>query len=585
MVKIGIRPIIDGREGENGIRAGLEGQTMAMAKAAAELITSNCKDRFGNPVECVISDTTIGGVYEAAQCAEKFAREGVCATLSVTPCWCYGMETMDMDPLMPKAIWGFNGTEMPGAVYLAATMAAHAQKGLPAFSIYGRDVQDSDDSTIPNDVAEKILRFAKAAAAVGQMKGKSYLSCGNVSMGIVGSMVDSAFFQDYLGMRCEQVDMTEFVRRIELGIYDKEEYEKARRWVNEKCKEGIDNNKYPSDRARKDWEWEFTIKCALIARDLLVGNDKLVELGYREEGLGRNAIAGGFQGQRQWTDYFPNTDFPEAILNSSFDWNGIRAPYIFATENDSLNAVSMLFGHLLSNTAQVFADVRTFWSPEAVKRVAGIELTGYAENGIIHLLNSGSASLDGTGEQESNGKPVMKPHWEITQQDVDRCLEAVRWCPANKGYMRGGGFSSCFKTRGNMPVTMTRLNLVKGLGPVLQLAEGYTVELPEDAHNILNERTDPTWPTTWFAPRLNGKGVFKDAYSVMANWGANHSALSYGHIGADIITLASMLRIPVTMHNVDEKDIFRPASWSAFGTVNIESADVLACKNYGPIYG
>ena len=583
MMKIGIRPTIDGRE--RGVRETLEVQTMDMAKSAAALISGNLKDREGNPVQCVIADTTIGGVYEAAQCAEKFAREGVCATLTVTPCWCYGSETMDMDPLMPKAVWGFNGTERPGAVYLAAVLAAHTQKGLPAFSIYGHDVQDADDTTIPEDVQEKILRFARSAVAVGEMKGKSYLSSGSVSMGIAGSIVNPDFFESYLGMRCEQVDMSEYIRRIEEGIYDKDEFDKAMAWVKQNCKEGRDVNDSPSSRERKDWEWEFTVKCALIAKDLMGGNQKLIDMGYREEGLGHNAIAGGFQGQRQWTDHFPNADFVESILCSSFDWNGKRTPYVFATENDALNGTSMLLGHLLTNTASIFSDVRTYWSPEAVKRVTGKKLTGAAANGIIHLINSGATCLDGTGEQEKDGTPAMKPYWEITDEEVQKCLNATDWCPGDKGYFRGGGYSSHFKTRGGMPVTMSRINLVKGLGPVLQIAEGWTVELPKDVHDMLEERTNPTWPTTWFAPRLSGKGAFTDVYSVMANWGANHGAINYGHIGADLITLASMLRIPVNMHNVEEGKVFRPSAWNAFGTENREGADYLACKNFGPVYG
>jgi L-fucose/D-arabinose isomerase len=583
MTKIGIRPTIDGRE--RGVREALEVQTMDMAKSAAALISSSLKDREGNAVECVIADTTIGGVVEAAQCADKFAREGVCATLTVTPCWCYGSETMDMDPMLPKAVWGFNGTERPGAVYLAAVLAAHSQKGLPAFGIYGHDVQDSDDTSIPQDVKEKILRFAGAAVAVGQMKGKSYLSCGSVSMGIAGSMVEPSFFEDYLGMRCEQVDMTEYVRRIEEEIYDKDEFDKALSWVKQNCKEGKDINKQPSSRERKDYEWEFTIKCALIAKDLMGGNDKLKEMGFNEEGMGHNAIAGGFQGQRQWTDHFPNADFVEAMLCSSFDWNGKRAPYVFATENDALNGTAMLFGQLLTNSASIFSDVRTYWSPEAVKRVTGKDLPEDGKNGVIHLINSGATCLDGTGQQEKNGQPAMKPFWDITDEEVEKCLDATDWCQADKEYFRGGGYSSHFKTKGKMPVTMSRVNLVKGLGPVLQIAEGYTVDLPDDINDVLEARTSPTWPTTWFAPRLTGQGAFTDVYSVMANWGANHGAISYGHIGADLISLAAMLRIPVNMHNVEQGKIFRPSSWNAFGTQNKESADYMACKNFGPIYG
>lgn len=583
--KIGIRPTIDGRR--RGVRESLEEQTMNMAKAAAKLITENLRHPNGLPVECVIADTCIGGVAEAAQCAEKFAKEGVGVSLTVTPCWCYGAETMDMDPTTPKAVWGFNGTERPGAVYLAAVLAAHNQKGIPAFGIYGRDVQDAGDTTIPEDVKEKLLRFAKAGLAVATMRGKSYLSMGAVSMGIAGSIVNEDFFQHYLGMRNEYIDMSEFIRRIDEEIYDKEEFERALKWVKENCIEGIDNNdsEIQSSREKKDKDWEFVVKMTMIARDLMVGNPKLAELGFGEEALGHNAIASGFQGQRQWTDHFPNGDFMESILNSSFDWNGIREAYVVATENDSLNGAAMLFGHLVTGTAQVFADVRTYWSPDAVKRVTGKELTGLAANGIIHLINSGSASLDGSGEQTKDGKPAMKPFWEITPEEAGKCLDATSWRPANVGYFRGGGYSSDFLTKGGMPVTMSRINLVKGIGPVLQIAEGYTVDLPEDMHEILDKRTDPTWPTTWFAPVLTGEGAFTDVYSVMANWGANHGAFSYGHIGADLITLASMLRIPVCMHNVPEEKIYRPSAWSAFGTKDAEGADYRACANFGPVYG
>ncbi|MGI9951845.1 L-fucose isomerase [Moorellaceae bacterium AZ2] len=583
--KIGIRPVIDGRRG--GVREALEEQTMGMAKAVAELLTKNLRYPDGKPVECVIADTTIGGVAEAARTAEKFAREGVGVSITVTPCWCYGSETIDMDPYIPKAIWGFNGTERPGAVYLAAALAAHNQKGLPAFGIYGRDVQDAGDTTIPEDVKQKLLQFARAGLAVAILRGKSYLAIGGVSMGIAGSIVDPDFFESYLGMRVDYVDMSELVRRIEEKIYDEEEYEKALAWVKQNCQEGRDPNPpaRQASRERKDREWETVVKMTLIIRDLMVGNPKLAELGYLEEAEGHNAIAAGFQGQRQWTDHFPNGDFTEAILNSSFDWNGPRPPFILATENDSLNAVAMLFGHLLTNTAQVFADVRTYWSPEAVKRVTGRKLTGLASNGIIHLINSGSAALDGTGQQSIGGQPAIKPFWEITPEEVKKCLDAATWHPAVREYFRGGGFSVSFLTKGGMPVTMSRINIVKGLGPVLQIAEGYTVDLPEDVHYLLNERTNPTWPTTWFVPILTGKGPFKDVYSVMNNWGANHAAVSYGHIGAELITLASILRIPVCMHNVPEERIFRPSAWGAFGPVDSLDTDYRACQNFGPLYG
>ncbi|MCK4464125.1 MAG: L-fucose isomerase [Bacteroidales bacterium] len=583
--KIGIRPVIDGRK--QGVRESLEEQTMNMAKSAAKLLTNNLRHPNGFPVECMIADTTIGRVAEAAECAEKFAREGVGVSLTVTPCWCYGTEVMDTDPLLPKAVWGFNGTERPGAVYLAAALAGYNQKGLPTFGIYGKDVQDAVDTSIPQDVQEKLLNFAKAGLAVAEMKSKSYLAIGGVSMGIAGSIVDQDFFLDYLGMRTESVDMSELTRRIEEEIYDSDEFKKALSWVKKYCKEGPDMNPPENQvsRERKDYEWETVVKMTMIARDLMVGNPRLEELGFGEEALGHNAIASGFQGQRQWTDHFPNGDFMEAILNSSFDWNGIRESFVVATENDSLNGVAMLFGHLLTDTSQIFSDVRTYWSPEAVKRVTGKTLKGLAEHGIIHLINSGSTTLDATGQMQKNGDSVMKPFWLINEEEVQKCLETTEWCPAIIEYFRGGGYSSQFLTQGEMPVTMSRINIVKGLGPVLQIAEGYTVDIDIEIHKTLDKRTNPTWPTTWFVPRLTGSGPFRDVYSVMANWGANHGAISYGHIGDRLITLASMLRIPVNMHNVPEKKIFRPGAWGMFGTQNPEDADFRACKNYGPLYG
>lgn len=585
--KIGIRPTIDGRQG--GVRESLEEKTMALAKAVADLISTNLRNGDGSPVECVIADSTIGRVAETAACQEKFEREGVGATITVTSCWCYGSETMDMNPHWPKAVWGFNGTERPGAVYLAAVLAAHAQKGLPAFGIYGHDVQDLDDNTIPADVAEKILRWARAAMAMANMRGKSYLSFGSVAMGIAGSIVDPNFFQEYLGMRNEQVDETEILRRMDEGIYDKEEYVKAKAWVDAHCKvnEGWDKNRPEKQKTReeKDQDWEFVTKMYLIMRDLMKGNPRLREMGFAEESLGHNAIVGGFQGQRQWTDWKPNGDFCEALLNTSFDWNGRREPVIVATENDALNGVTMLFMHLLTQKAQMFSDVRTYWSPEAVERVTGKKLEGIAANGMIHLINSGATTLDATGRAlDAEGNATIKHWWEITDADEKAILENTIWPPADRDYFRGGGFSSCFLTRGGMPMTMARLNLVKGLGPVLQIAEGWSADVDPEIHEVLNKRTDPTWPTTWFVPRTDPtKDCFKDVYSVMNNWGANHGAISYGHIGADLITLASMLRIPVCMHNVPEDKVFRPAAWNAFG-MDKEGADFRACKNFGPTY-
>lgn len=589
--KIGIRPVIDGRWG--GIREGLETQTMGMARAAAELISATLKYPDGTPVQCVISDTTIGGGAEAAQCAQQFSGQNVVATLSVTPCWCYGSETFDMDPQTIKAVWGFNGTERPGAVYLAAVMAAYAQKGLPAFSIYGHDVQDLGDSSIPADVAEKLLRFARGAVAVGWMKNKSYVNLGGVAMGIAGSFCNADMFQKYFGIRAEWVDMTELLRRVTLEIYDKDEYERALAWIKANCREGFDLNSgksFPEIITRSkvvpaDRDWAFIAKMTLITRDILFGNPKLAELGWHEEALGKNAVAGGFQGQRQWTDWLPNGDFTEAIMASTFDWNGTKPPTPFATENDTLNGAAMLLGTLVSDTAPCFHDVRTYWSPEACERVTGHRPQGVAKDGFIHLINSGATALDGSGAaKNAAGEGCMKPFWDMTDEDVSACLAATDWCRANYEYFRGGGFSSHFRCQAEMPVTLLRVNVVEGIGPVLQLAEGWTADLPDEIHNIVDKRTDPSWPTTWFVPKLTGQGAFADVYSVMANWGANHGVTVYGHVGAELITLASMLRIPVNMHNVEAGRVFRPHAWAAFGTEDAQSADYRACQTYGPLY-
>ena len=590
--KIGIRPVIDGRWG--GVREALEVQTMGMAHSAATLISENLRYPDGTPVQCVVSETTIGGGAEAAKCEDQFSKENVVATLTVTPCWCYGSETFDMNPNTIKAVWGFNGTERPGAVYLAAVMAAYAQKGLPAFSIYGKNVQDIDDKTIPEDVAEKILRFARASVAVGWMKNKSYVNLGGVSMGIAGSYCDAAMFQKYFGIRAEWVDMSDIIRRITLEIYDKDEYEKALAWIKANCKEGYDVNagkEFPeiikkSKVVPADKDWEFIAKFSIVVRDIFYGNKKLDDLGWHEEALGKNAVAGGFQGQRNWTDWLPNADFTEAIMASTFDWNGPKAPTAFATENDTLNGVSMMLGTLVSGSAPCFHDVRTYWSPEACERVTGIKPEGKAANGFIHLINSGATALDGSAAAKNdNGEGCMKPFWEMTQKDIDACLKATDWCRANYEYFRGGGFSSHFRCKAEMPVTMLRVNIIDGIGPVMQIAEGYTADLPDEAHTTIDKRTDPSWPTTWFVPNLTGEGAFRDVYSVMANWGANHGVTIYGHVGDDLITLASMLRIPVNMHNVPEERIFRPHCWAAFGTMDAQSADYNACKTYGPIYG
>ncbi len=585
--KIGIRPVIDGRQ--RGVRESLEDQTMNMAKAAAKLISENVFHGTGEPVECVIADGTIGRVRESAECAEKFAKEGVAVTLTVTPCWCYGTETFDMDPMTVKGVWGFNGTERPGAVYLAAVLAAHTQKGLPAFGIYGRDVQDNDDTSIPEDVSEKILRFARSGLAVATMRGKSYLSIGGMAMGIAGSIVDQDFLQTYLGMRSEVIDMCEIERRIAEEIYDPDEYKKAIAWVRENCIQAEDVANPPEYQRSEDQlakDWEYCTKMTMIGRDLMIGNKKLEKLGFQEESLGHNAICAGFQGQRQWTDHWPNGDFMETMLTTSFDWNGIREPYLMATENDHLNGISMLFCKLLTNRAAIFSDVRTYWSPSAIERVTGWKPEGLAKEGFIHLINSGATTLDAAGQMKNEkGESEMKHYWDITEEDVKKTLENTRFSVANGGYFRGGGFSSTFLSEGGMPLTMVRINMVKGVGPVLQLAEGWTCEVPENVFDTINKRTDQTWPTTWFVPRTNGKeGPFKDVYSVMANWGANHGALSYGHFGADIITLCSMLRIPVCMHNVDEDKIFRPSAWAALG-MDKEGADYRACSTFGPLYG
>ena len=584
--RVGIRPTIDGRLG--GVRESLEDQTMNLAKRVAELISSQLRYPNGEAVDCVIAETCIGGVAEASACDDLFRRENVGVSLTVTPCWCYGSETMDMDPLRPKAVFGFNGTERPGAVYLAAVLAGHSQKGIPAFGIYGRDVQDAGDAVMPADVRAKILDFVQCGLAAALMRGKAYLSMGGTSMGIAGSMVDYAFWEKWLGMRVEDIDMTEFVGRMQKGQFDPEEYERAIAWVKEHCVEGEDYNSPETQRSREqiDSEWSDSVKMSLIARDLMVGNPQLAKMGLEEQAQGHGAIASGFQGQRQWTDHFPNGDFLEAILNTSFDWNGKRSPYIVATENDALNAATMLFGHLLTNSAQIFADLRTYWSPEAVATACdGYQLQGAAADGLLHLINSGPAALDGTGQQQDqNGAPSMKPFWDITDDEVAKCLKATTWHPSITEYFPGGGLSTRYRTLGDMPATMTRINLVAGLGPAIQIAEGQTVELPDSVHDVLDQRTNPTWPTTWFAPKITGRGAFTSTYEVMNHWGANHCVMTAGHVGHLFITLASILRIPVYMHNVPDDRVFRPSTWNAFGTDDLEGADFRACKAFGPLY-
>lgn len=582
---IGIRPTIDGRRGPLQVRESLEEQTMNMARSAKKLFEENLRYSDGEPVKVVIADTTIGRVGETAQVDAQFRREGVAITLTVTPCWCYGAETMDMNPETIKGVWGFNGTERPGAVYLASVLATHAQKGLPAFGIYGHDVQAADSTGIPDDVREKLLRFGRAAVAVATMRGRSYLQIGSICMGIGGSIISPDFIEDYLGMRVESVDEVEIIRRMTEGIYDKDEFEKALAWTKANCKEGFDKNpefmqKSPEE---KEKDWEFVVKMMVIIKDLMNGNPRLPK-GCEEEMVGHNAIAAGFQGQRQWTDFYPNADFAEALLNTTFDWNGPRETYVLATENDVLNGLGMLFMKLLTNRPQIFADVRTYWSPDAVREATGYTPEGRAANGFIHLINSGAACLDASGAAKgADGRAEMKHFWDVTEDDMKAILGATTWNAADRGYFRGGGFSSRFETKEEMPVTMIRLNLVKNLGPMLQIAEGWTVALPEKVSDTLWARTDYTWPSTWFAPRLTGKGPFVSTYEVMNHWGANHGAISYGHIGADLITMCSMLRIPVAMHNVPEEDIFRPSAWNAFG-MDPEGADFRACAAYGAMY-
>lgn len=583
---IAIRPLIDGRR--QGVRESLEDQTMAMAHRAAELIASNLKYGDGEPVKCIVAERTIGRAGEAEEVRQQFAPYDVCGELSVTPCWDYVTEVLDFDPTIQHALWGLNGTERPGAVTLAAAMSAYGQFGVSAFGIYGHNVQDADDEEIPGEVAERILRFARASIAVGSLRYSNYLQIGSQCMGIAGSMIDRQFFRDYLGMGVESVDMIEMDRRIAQGIYDKDEYERARKWVDEALNEGEDivndEKDYLSDEERAQ-QWDYVTKMVLVGRDLMIGNPKLAEVGFAEEAAGHNAIVGGFQGQRQWTDYKPNADLLETLINTTFDWNGPRQPLTFATENDALNGVSMLFNHLLTNRAQMFSDVRTYWSPQAVKRVTGHQLTGYAEGGFLDLRNSGATTLDAAGAMtDEQGNPCMKEWWNVTDEDIEATLKASSFHPANKGYFRGGGFSTHFVTKGNMPMTMVRVNLVARSMPVLQLVEGWSVEIPDEAREIIENRTDPAWPTTFFAPRLTGEGAFTSCYDVMDKWGANHGAIGYGHFGADLLTLAAMLRIPVMMHNVEAAEVFRPRNWALFGTLEPESADYRACQAYGPFF-
>jgi len=581
---IGIRAVIDPRR---KVYNRTYGQTQDMASSVADYLSDHVKYPNSLPLKCVVYQKCVSNIVEAQECSDYFKHLNVGAVITVATGWCYPLETMLLDAGIPHAVWGFNGTERPGAVFLAALTAACNLKGLPMFKIYGKEVREKDDKRIPEDVGRKLLSFTRAALAASLMKGKSYLSLGTVSMGISGCISDELFFQQYLGMRISYVDMSEIQRRMNKGIYDPEELSKAIEWFSNNCKEGVDYND-PSLMHTKEQKAEDardSIKLAIIVKDMMKGNQKLQDMGYEEEAAGYGAVAGGFQGQRAWTDQNANGDFMEAILNSTFDWNGRREPIVIATENDSSNAVSMLFGYLLTHTPQIFCDVRTYWSPETVKRITGEELEGRAKGGMIHLLNSGAAALEGSGCLTKDGKPVIKPYWEMTEDDIKSCLQSTRWSPAMLDQFLAGGFSSTYSTKGEMPVTITRLNMVYGIGPVLQIAEGYTYEASPNIHMNLLGRTDPTWPSTWFVPNtIPGDAAYNDVYSVMESWGANHCSMSYGHIGSELITLASMLRIPVTMHNVETNNLFRPALWKAYGTKELEAADRYACAALGPLY-
>ncbi len=579
--KIGIRPTIDGRE--NGVRESLEVQTMTMANTLKSHIENNYCYPDGTPVQVVVAESTIGRYKEATDCEELFEKNNVCASITVTPCWCYGMEVIDLHPTRIKAVWGFNGTERPGAVFLNAVLSAHNQLGLPAFGIYGSEVMDNDRTDIPDDVIPKIDKFIKGALAVGQLKNKSYLQIGGVSMGIAGSLVDFSLFQKYFNMNVVQVDMIEIMRRIDEGIFNPNEFETARAWVSENCTEIPDINKEHLKLTDLEIEegLDFVTKMTLIIKDMMHGNEWLRNNGYNEEGLGNNSIAGGFQGQRQWTDYLPNGDFSETILNSSFDWNGPKSPTILSTENDALNGITMLFGHLLTNTAQVFCDVRTYWSPEAIKNLGNFTIDENLEDGMLHLINSGSAALDGTGKmRDENGNPVIKPFYDVTDEDMKNCLQATKWPVANREYFRGGGFSTNYLSEGEIPFTMTRVNLVNG-EPSIQIIEGKSIEISNDLYNAINDRTDPTWPSTFFIPNENTP---LSTYEVMNNWGANHCVLTYGHVGDLFITLASMLRIPVSLHNIEEDRIYRPTMWTHYGTLDKTGSDFRTCEKLGPLY-
>lgn len=576
--KIGIRMLVDNRP---ALRAQQQQALFKLAEQVRLLLEGQVRYGDGVPAQCVIAPQPVGCVRDAAAVSELFRAERVGAVINIARAWAYPAEVMEYDTQLPQAVWGFSGSNYPGTVFMGAAVATAAQRGCPLFKIYGRDIQAGQDLRVPEDVADKLVRFAQCALALATLRGKTYLAVGSMCMGIGASAVDHAFFQCYLGMRTQMVDTAEILRRMEQKIYDPQEYARARRWAKENCREMQDPNPCALQQPapQKQVAWDDSVKLALILRDLMQGNPALARQGHPEEAQGCLALAASFQGQRHWTDWQVSSDFAEAVLNSSFDWDGPRRPVTVATENDALQAAAMLMGTLLTGTAQIFCDMRAYWSPQAVQAHFGT-VPPTAEKGFLYLTNSGPAPLDGT-----LAAGATKPFWAMTAEDMEGCIQHTQWGADKRAVFAGGGFSTSYQAAGGVPMTMVGLSLVKGLGPVLQIIEGETIALQPDLADALTQCTDPTWMRLFFVPRLTQAGVCSSVYNIVESWASNHCTLCGGHRAKAFTTLASMLRIPVCLHNLPPRQLFRPAVWGLYGEPGSTEADFRACQNYGPLYG
>ena len=587
---IAITPVADGRPGAYEDN---QANTWGMVEKVHNLLSGRITLSDGTPVRFVVAPEIVYGARTGALAQEYYIRQGVSANIWVSRSWAYSDELMSAcqgfgSSEWQQAAYGLNQTDRPGAVWLKAFTAAMDEKNRPIFAIYNPDLEDESGDLSPY-VAERLMRFARCAATVAEMRGKNYLSIGSVSMGIIGSDMRRNTFLHYLGMGTASVDMVAVKGRMDQGFYDHDELELAFNFMKRRFKFNFGEGQRP---LTPDGLLRDCIKMTMIVRDLMHGNPVLAKasVGARqgfcadvERAQGYNAIAAGTQGQRQWTDLYPNFDMTESLLTSSFDWNGYRAPMIVATENDSKNAIGMLIANLLSGAPQLFADIRTNWTPESIKSATGVDVSKIAPLGLIDKRNSGAGALDYAldifstvkdGSQKTIQEVVqaIRAGKRIQQDLIKRAIEATTYEAAVLEYFAGDGLSSSFQTPGGVPLTAYRYNMVDNM-LTCSVVEGETVALPEDVISHISNVTNATWPESYWAPRD------MSSFEYMSRIGPNHDGNSFGLIGADMITINAMLRIPVDMHNVDKADIFRPTMWDRFG-----GDDFRACETLGPLY-